>query len=195
MIKEIVKDNVLERLNSIEKELSENIDIKKNRELLMEHDSIINYYGGGKERYSTALEFIKMKGLERVFDIGCGYGFQSELFINSGINYVGIDGSVRENQFFNKDKATYLSKVYPFDIEAKNTDLALSVLCLTWNCYLFNGAETYKQQMEQLSRDFKHVILYMNKADLNFVKSYFKGYESIEGTREYFNSKFYYFYN
>ena len=91
--------------------------------------------------YEVFAKIAKEKGFSRVFDIGTAFGLQSEVFLNEGIDYVGInDGNLN---FWNKDKFKYIVGEYPFKIEAKETDLAVSSLCLTWNCYLHEG-ENYK---------------------------------------------------
>lgn len=183
-----MSEKVLERLDFINKKLG-SLSLSKCEEnkLLMEHESIINYFESGRGRYKKALEFCKKKGFIKAYDIGCAYSFQSELFIDYNIDYVGID--IRNNEFWNYGRFVHLNKTYPFEIKAnKENDVAISILCLGWNCYLTNGEETLRTQMEQLSKDFNHVILYIDSRHLNIINSYFKGYEC-------FDNSFYYFYN
>ena len=114
-------------------------------------------------------------------------GHQSEVFIDSDIEYIGINDLPVKN-YWNSDRYKYITKQYPFKIEAKETDLAVSLLCLTWNCYLYKGEKTLKEQCEALTRDFKNVLLYMQKDKLLFVAKYFKSYEML-------HDNFVYFYN
>lgn len=134
--------------------------------------------------YETFAKVAKEKGFNRVFDIGTAFGLQSEVFLNEGIDYVGInDGNL---DFWNKDKFEYIVGEYPFKIEAKETDLAVSSLCLTWNCYLYEGEKTLSKQCNALSRDFDACLLYMQISNLDFVAKYFRGYEIIDKNIVYF---------
>ena len=184
-----MSEKLLTRLSFIEDRLDEDLAKCEENKLLMEHNSIINYFESGRKKYKKALDFCKKKGFLKAYDIGCAYGFQSELFITYNIDYVGIDCSVKNDEFWDSGRFIHLNKTYPFKIKAdKQNDVAISILCLCWNCYLTDGEETLRTQMEQLSKDFNHVILYIDNRFFNIVKSYFKGYES-------FDSLFYYFYN
>ncbi len=174
------------KLSKRRKYLQENSTID-DTPMLMEVDCIDHIFALNKlEQYTEVLKFAKSKGFKRVFDIGCAYGHQSEAFIDSDIEYIGIDDGV-PGEYWNLDKYIYISEHYPFKINATETDLAVSILCLTWNCYLYEGEKTLKEQCEALKRDFKHVLLYMPKDKVGFVKEYFKGYEQV--------NEFMYFYN
>lgn len=129
------------------------------------------------ETYELFADFCKRNNYKRVFDIGCAFGFQSEIFLNEGIGYVGInDGKL---DFWNKEIFEYIVGTYPFKIKADENDLAVSSLCLFWNCYLYEGEKTLKRQCEALTRDFKSCLLYMPIEKLDFVKSFFKKYQII----------------
>lgn len=181
-------ENKYERLLQRWKELSK-IATLDDIEFLQEIDCIEHFLLLEKEgaRYEFVLKFAKEKGLKRVFDIGCAMGHQSEVFIGSDIEYIGINDLPVKN-YWNSDRYKYITKQYPFKIEAKETDLAASLLCITWNCYLYEGEKTLKEQCEALTRDFKHVLLYMQQDKLLFVAKYFKGYEIL-------HDNFVYFYN
>lgn len=137
-------------------------------------------------KYDKILNFAENNGFKRIFDIGCAYGHQSEMFLNSVVEYVGIDEIPCTH--WNTEKYKYISKHYPFKIEAHSDDLAVSSLCLTWNCYLYEGNKTLKEQCEVLQRDFKSCLLYMQMDQLDFVKKYFKTYEVIDKDMVYFSN-------
>lgn len=134
--------------------------------------------------YKTILDVAKEKGANRIFDIGCAYGHQSEVFINSNIDYVGINDS--DEEFWNNDKYEYIVGKYPFKLNTNKNDIAVSVLCLTWNCYLIEGEKTLYEQLEQLSNDFDKIILYLPKDKIEYVLKYFPKYEHITDNIYYF---------
>lgn len=143
------------------------------------------------KKYQKFTKFCKENGFDRVFDIGCAFGFQSEVFLETGVSYVGIN---EDNiDFWNKDVFKYIAKHYPFEIKARDTDLAVSSLCLAWNCYLYEGEKTLKEQCEALSRDFKSCLLYIPNDKIEFVSSFFKKtivlQEDTIGSLVYFTNK------
>lgn len=153
---------------------------------LMEMDSIdhvldTNCIG----RYKFAMEFAKKNRVNRVFDIGCAYGHQSEVFNASGIEYIGINEHDL-SPFWNKDQFKYIVKHYPFSIEATNNDMAVSILCLVWNCYLHDGDRTLNEQLESLSRDFKKALLYIPQEKISHVAKYYDKFEVYENGMAYF---------
>lgn len=159
----------------------------KNMEYAMEEDCVTHFYEcKGFETYEKILEFAKQNHFEKVYDVGCAYGHQSEIFLDSGVEYVGVNES--EIDYWNKDRFKYISNHYPFEIQAGIKDLAVSVLCLTWNCYLYENEKTLQEQCEALQRDFRHCLLYMSKDKIDFVKKYFKNCEVIEGNLVYFSN-------
>lgn len=139
------------------------------------------------KKYERILEFVEKHNFKRVIDIGCAFGIQSEVFVNSKINYVGIEIE-RGINFWNKDKYKYIIGKYPFRIDAAKGDIAVSILCLTWNCYLEEKDKTLHKQLETLKHDFKHIILYTNKEKLETIKKYYKNTKKID-------KNLYYFYN
>lgn len=162
-------------------------DETNNVKYLMEGDCICSLLEGQSyKRYENILSFAKENNFKRVYDIGCAYGHQSEIFLNEKIEYIGVNE--HNYEFWNADKFKYIVNYYPFKIETDKTDLAVSVSCLTWNCYLDDGEETLKKQCEQLQHDFKHCLLYMAKDKIDFVKKYYDNYKIL-------NDNFVYFYN
>lgn len=164
-------------------ELNRRTDINDSLEIMYSIDTF--FETEVYKTYETFLKVAKEKGFKRVFDIGCAYGLQSEVFVDTNVEYVGIN---EDNIFFwNNDKYRYIVDRYPFEISTnKDTDLAVSSLCLTWNCYLYEGDKTLLEQCTALSRDFDNVILYMQMDKLEFVAEFFKGHEIIEGNIVYF---------
>lgn len=153
---------------------------------LREFDSLGHVFEcGGIEHYRIAMEHAKKIGARRVFDVGCAYGHQSEVFVDSGVDYVGINNHDLV-EFWNRDRYEYLVGEYPMDIKTSKSDMAVSVLCLTWNCYLFDGIETLKAQCEALARDFNHVLLYMPRESVGFVAKHFDGHENLGRNFVYF---------
>ena len=143
---------------------------------MQEFDSILNaetHFGV----YQRISDFCLEKGFTRVIDIGCAYAHQNEIFKNDGVDYIGVD--LDKLNFWNKDKFNFIVNRYPFEFRSSSTDLAISILCLTWNCYLDEGEKTLKEQCEALSRDFNNVIIYATKEAIKYVSAYFNEYEII----------------
>lgn len=176
-----------ERLNKRIDELHKLYDETNNVVYAMEDYCICNFFEcEGTRKYETILNFAKENNFKRVFDVGCAFGHQSEVFLNSNIKYIGINDT--DFDFWNKDKFEYIVGKYPFEIKANEEDLVVSVLCLTWGCYLYENEKTLREQCEQLQRDFKHCLLYMAKEKIDFVKKYYKNYQILD-------NNFVYFYN
>ena len=155
--------------------------------IFMKMDSLDNFFECETYKtYESILEFCRENNIRKIYDIGCAYGLQSEIFIGSEVNYVGIDEWKMD--FWNKETFKYINKSYPFKIEAKKDELAVSSLCLTWNCYLYEGNKTLIEQCEALQRDFKHCLLYISKDKVDFVSKYFKSTKIINNKLVYFSN-------
>lgn len=63
------------------------------------------------------------------------------------------------------------------------------LLCLTWNCYLYEKEETLRQQCEALQRDFEHCLLYIANDKVDFVSRYFKKMQQVKQKLYYFSNK------
>lgn len=120
--------------------------------------------------YLLIKEFMLSNNIEKeIIDIGCQYGFQSELFLRQG--YTGID--VYKHKFFNKDLATYIVKQFPkettIDLKGK---FVISNMSLSWfenkatkeevikelikSDYLyFRGREKWKIELDKHYSNFK----------------------------------------
>lgn len=136
------------------------------------------------DKYRKAKEFCESKGYARIFDIGCAFGFQSEVFLGSEMDYVGIDG--KEVDYHNKEEFMYISQKYPFKIEAKEDDIAISFLCLGWNCYLHEEQKTLNEQFKALSKDFNSCILDVKDYQFETIQKYFPNAENIGDGLHYF---------
>lgn len=149
----------------------------KEDKYLWEDDCINHFFEcEGYKTYETIADFCIYNNIKRVFDIGCAYGHQSEIFLKKQIGYIGINNMKLD--FWNKDKYQYIIDSYPCKIETHSSDLAISVLCLTWNCYLYEGEKTLKEQCEALSKDFRQCLLYLQPDRLEFVSKYFRNFRS-----------------
>ena len=163
---------------------------KDSREYDMELYSIDHFFECENYKiYEHIAKHCKEFNIDRVIDIGCAYGHQSEVFLNNKINYVGVNDHYLD--FWNYNKYDYIVREYPFEYKGKYfevnySDLPISVLCLTWNCYLYNGEETLRKQIEALTRDFRHCLLYLQKDKLDFVKQYFYAYRRLDDGLIYF---------
>lgn len=157
-------------------------------EYLMEEDCIAHLFGcQGIDIYEQIASFCKERGIKRVVDIGCAYGHQSEVFLKEGIQYIGVNE--HKVEFWNADKFQYIANHYPCELPTQKGDLGVSVLCLTWNCYLYEGEKTLKEQCEALQRDFEHCLLYMVPERVDFVLRYFKKVEKIDKKLYYFSNQ------
>lgn len=141
------------------------------------------------KNYQYILDFCKDRGFTRIFDIGCAIGLQSEVFLNSGVDYVGIDNHRNKLNFWNEDIFQYIVGHYPFKIDTREGDLGVSILCLTWDCYLHEKEKTLREQCEALQRDFKDCLLYMPENKVEFVGNYFKTVEPLDSKFVYFSNR------
>jgi hypothetical protein len=163
---------------------------RKNHEVvyLMEEDCIAHLFEcRGIETYEKIAMFCKERGIKRIFDIGCAYGHQSEVFLKEGLEYIGVNDHTAT--FWNRDKFQYIVNRYPCELPTQKGDLGVSVLCLTWNCYLYEGKKTLTEQCEALQRDFEHCLLYIAPDKVEFVNRYFKKVKKIDEHLYYFSNK------
>ncbi|WP_142384712.1 hypothetical protein [Bacillus sp. M6-12] len=160
----------------------------KNMEYDMEMDCIDHFFEcEGYKTYEDIATFAKSIGVERVFDIGCAYGHQSETFLKEGLDYIGVTDHTAN--FWNKDNFQYIINRYPCELPVQKGDLGVSVLCLTWNVYLYENEKTLTEQCEALQRDFEHCLLYIQPDRMEFVSRYFKKVEKVGGGLYYFSNK------
>ena len=168
-----------QRLIDRELELSKLFDEADSDLHMNEHYSLCSIFECETlKTYEKICEFAKENNFNKVYDIGCAFGHQSEVFFNNNVEYVGVND--HELPFWNKDKYKYIVSHYPFKIATGDSSLAVSVLCLTWNCYLHEGEKTLKQQCEALRRDFRQCLMYMAKDKVGFVSKYFINIKEIE---------------
>lgn len=159
---------------------------KNNVEYLMEEDGLIHVLTPGRlPVYESIREKAMTLGVTRVVDIGCAYGHQSEVFLEVEMDYVGVTN--HDSQFWNRDRFDYVIDHYPCPLPVKENDLAISVLCLTWNCFLHEKEKTLMEQCEALLKDFSHCILYTDKPE--YVANYFKTCENLGNRLYYFSNQ------
>lgn len=161
---------------------------KETIEYDMEMDCIDHFFEcEGFRTYGQIALFCKENGIKRAIDIGCAYGHQSECFLIHGVDYVGVNES--KLNFWNQDTFKYVAGHYPCLLPTKSNDLAVSVLCLTWNCYLREGEKTLREQVEALQRDFSHCLLYITEDAKDFVSQYFKKVVKLGRNLYYFSNR------
>lgn len=172
-----------ERLKELYKLSSETGDVK----YMEEDDSLCHIMD--IERlgiYKKIAEVAKQKGAKRVIDIGCAFGHQSEVFLKEELTYLGVTN--HESEFWNRDVFEYVVNSYPCELPVQKGDMAVSVLCLTWNIYLVEGEKTLREQCESLQRDFEHCLIYVQKNHVDVLKEYFNMSEHVEGNLYYFSN-------
>ena len=150
-------------------------------EYLKEDDAILHFLGaGGREHYEFVVDFCNKNDFSFVYDIGAAYGHQSEVFLKNykNIEYVGIEASIDGKEWlWNNDHYAYFENEYPCKLHTTDKDLAVSVLCLGWNCYLSEGEKTLNKQFKALARDFKQALIYAPQHILPTVNKYFNEVE------------------
>lgn len=145
-------------------------------ELLMEMESLDNALECSLENYDFMIDFAIKMGFKRVVDIGCAYGFQSELCRGRGIGYVGIN--THELNFYQEISCVYAYQEYPFPIANVENDLAISNLALGWDCY--NTEDEFEDICKHLIEDFKASLLYIPKDREHILKKCFKNVEIVK---------------
>lgn len=155
----------------------------------MEMDCIDHLFGcEGIQTYEKIALFCKENGIKRAIDIGCAYGHQSEAFLIHGIDYVGVNEGMKL-YFWNQEQFRFIAGHYPCLLPVKKDDLGVSVLCLTWNCYLRENEKTLKEQCEALQRDFSHCLLYVTEEAKDYLSQYFNKVEKLEKNLYYFSNR------
>lgn len=152
----------------------------------MEIDCIDHFFeAGGLKNYETIASFCKENNIDKVIDIGCAYAHQSECFLNSDIEYMGVNN--HSHKYWNSGQFQYITGNYPCELPVKSKDLAVSVLCLTWNCYLYEGEKTLIEQCKALKRDFDHCLLYVTNNGKEMMSRYFPTVKEVRGGFYYFS--------
>jgi hypothetical protein len=163
---------------------------KKSRdeEIMMEDDSLCHVFEcEGLLTYEKIASYAKAVGAKRIIDIGCAYGHQSEVFLNEGLQYVGVTD--HSSPFWNRDKFEYVVNRYPCELPIQKGDIGVSVLCMTWNVYLREGKKTLIEQCEALQRDFEHCLIYTQESHVEVLSSFFKHVKQIDGHLYYYSNK------
>ena len=164
--------NLKARYHELSKIVREAQNEDEKMEAMMEDDSLCHVMEcDGISTYVSILRHAKQLNGKRVIDIGCAYGHQSEVFVDSGVEYVGVTN--HDSPFFNRDRFDYIIGKYPCELPLQSGDIGVSVLCLTWNVYLTEGEKTLHEQYEALKRDFADCILYLPAHAVEVVSGYF----------------------
>lgn len=145
-------------------------DIKRAREvledyrdeLLIEMESLDNVLECSLENYDFMIDFAIKMGFKRVVDIGCAYGFQSEL-CKDRIRYYGINTAKLKfyKNSLSSSRLAYTDEEYPYPnpYNLFKDDLAISNLALGWNCY--QSEKDFEETCKALGKDFKASLLYI----------------------------------
>lgn len=130
------------------------------------------------ETYEAILKYCKEHNVLGIIDIGCAFGYQSEMFLLNNIDYIGVECSL--DYFWNEDRFKYIKGKYPCKIENNNNYLGVSSMCISWECYLDDGLETLYKQFKKLSEDFKKCLIYGQKDNMPYANKYFKKVEKLD---------------
>lgn len=104
----------------------------------------------GQKDYEFAADLCKKLELKGIVDIGCSYGFQSEVFLKKRLIYHGIDSSCARFWNHGENHVTFQSEEYPCFVNADTGKmLAFSRFCV---------GHTMKDY-ERLSGDFTYLLV------------------------------------
>lgn len=167
----------MERLKQEIKNLDKLYKETKDDRYLYRRYDLDHFFEISLETYEAILKYCKENDVLGIIDIGCAFGYQSEMFLLNGIDYIGIESGL--DYFWNEDKFKYIRGKYPCDIE-NNNYLGVSSMCISWECYLDNGLETLDDQFKRLSEDFKRCLIYGQKSNMPYANKYFKKVERLK---------------
>lgn len=120
-----------------------------------EKSCLENYlFAKGQRDYQFIADICQKLGLKGIIDIGCSYGYQSEIFTERRLKYHGIDSNV--SRFWNggETDVTFQNSEYPcfLNVETKNM-LAVSRLCIGYTVHDY----------ERIAKDFKYLLVDKNR--------------------------------
>ncbi len=156
-------------------------------------DSIDHLLECSLNNYNFMIDFAIKKGFKRVIDIGCAYGYQSEL-CEGKIDYVGVDEDLVN--FYNQERYDYYVGKYPQKISflMDESEIAISNLAIGWNCYV--NEKEFEKQCKALVEDFKACLLYLPTDREKILNKYFNHVEIYKKEESKFvPTAFYYCYN
>lgn len=179
-------------------------DLEKAREALLEYrdkllrelDGLDNVIECSLENYDFMIDFAIKMGFERVVDIGCAYGFQSELCKNR-IKYYGFN--THKLKFYKDSLSSnpigYCDEEYPCYIpfDLYKNDLAISNLALGWHCY--QNEKDFEETCKALGKDFKASLLYIPQDRKHILFKCFKNVQIVDEKDGACPTGFYYCWN
>ena len=124
------------------------------------------------EVYKKISDLCHKFGIRHVYDIGCAFPFQANLFWYWGIAYTGIDDSKRT-----VDNANTIHRIhtlygkYPFKIQTDSKSCAISNLCVG---YQASSDEVYQQIVE----DFPYYCGILNDRSKEMLLPYYRVVET-----------------
>ncbi|MFW6028720.1 MAG: hypothetical protein ACOCRO_00555 [Halanaerobiales bacterium] len=143
-------------------------------DFLQADHSLSHFFQSGITTYLEMLNICQENNIVKVYDVGCGYGWQSEIFLRGGVKYTGIE--VAKHTYWKENMTediNYINKEYPFKIDSKSNEAVVSNMCISWNCYL-KDSDTLEKQVNAISRDFNQAILYLSKDRTKYFINEFK---------------------
>lgn len=125
-----------------------------NFNLSEERDRLESYLlAGGQKDYQLVADTCRKLGLRGVVDLGCSYGFQSEIFQEKRLKYHGIDNGCIHFWNGGGENITFQAEEYPcyVNVETRNM-LAVSRFCVGYTM----------KDYEKLAKDFSCILVDKN---------------------------------
>lgn len=186
-----------EKLKNTIEELRNEMDKLTKMSDMEKHYSIATLLESTLFMYNYIISIIKELDLDvnRLFDLNCGYGYQSSLIRRHNYSYVGIE-SIPCDFYIKKfdDDMVYVRSKYPNFISEEeyyidsgvdkfiltNKDLLISIYSLTWGMSFYDR-DLLEKQVKQISNDFNHCIVYVNNENRDIFNKYFKNVKEFDG--------------
>jgi hypothetical protein len=114
---------------------------------------------------------LECKRTGTVLDIGCELGIQSELFLHTGFEYIGIE--YFKYNYLNQDKCKYINGTYPFvDVES---EIIISCMSLGYFDFYLKDVKDVRATIYNKLSKAKHLYII---GDQSFVQGLFKYFKS-----------------
>ncbi len=149
-----------------------------------------------EEEYLLILKHIKQNQIpvERVVDIGCLFGFQSELF--DGVEYIGVEAL--KVKFFNQEKSSvrYIRGVFPYvDVDLKNAVTISSMALGYFNEMVDEDEEKALDKIVEKLAECSRLYIKTTPELIERLKPLFKIHEELMNERVLQHSFFLYYFS
>jgi len=149
-----------------------------------------------EEEYLLILKHIKQNQIpvERVVDIGCLFGFQSELF--DGVEYIGVEAL--KVKFFNQEKSSvrYIRGVFPYvDVDLKNAVTISSMALGYFNEMVDEDEEEALDKIVEKLAECSRLYIKTTPELIERLKPLFKIHEELMNERVLQHSFFLYYFS